>query len=126
MALTMTSLPVRRTLGAGLAIATTSIPIQIAGGADYPTVPPGLIILGVPTLLLLFSSWRWVLVLATLVTLFLGVGGSVAESFRDQLTTPGDTVTFLGSVLQVIGLLIALAALVPAFREGFRRERVTG
>jgi len=28
----------------GLVIAAVGIPIQIAGGADYPTVPPGLII----------------------------------------------------------------------------------
>jgi hypothetical protein len=117
----VTSSIVRRVTGTGLLIAAVSIPIQIAGGADYPVVPPGLLILAAAAALVLFAPWRWTLILAALATLFIGIGGTVAPNFRHQLSTPGDTVTFAGSITQAIGLVIALAFFVLVLIEAFRR-----
>ncbi|MFA1546724.1 hypothetical protein [Actinomadura chokoriensis] len=114
----VTSSTVRRVAGAGLVVAAAGIPIQIAGGADYPAVPPGLIILLAAAALVL-TRWRWALIVATIVPVFLGIGGAAASDFRHQLTDPGETLAFTGSVLQVIGLLIALVFCAAAIREAF-------
>jgi hypothetical protein len=106
----VTSSGVRRMVGTGLIIAAAAIPVQIAGGADYPTVPPGLLILAAAAAMVLFAPWRWALIVAMLAAVFLGIGGTIAPNFRDQLTDPGQTMTFLGSIMQVIGLLIALVS----------------
>jgi hypothetical protein len=116
----VTSSTVRRIAGTGLLIAAVGIPIQIAGGADYPTIPPGLLILLAAAALVLFAPWRWALGLAALATLFISVGGTIAPNFRHQLGNPGEVVTFAGSVVQVIGLVIALVFSAAALREAFR------
>jgi hypothetical protein len=115
-----TSSTVRRVTGTGLVVAAVSIPVQIAGGVNYPVVPPGLLILAAAAALVLFAPWRWTLILAALATLFIGIGGTVAPNFRHQLSTPGDTVAFVGSVVQAIGLVIALVFFVPVLIEAFR------
>jgi hypothetical protein len=68
----------------------------------------------------MFTRWGWALLVATLVPVFLGIGRSVAPNFRHQLSDPGEAVTFAGSVMQVIGLIIALVFCVAAIREAFR------
>ena len=40
----ITSSTARGVAGTGLVVAAVGIPIQVAGGADYPTVPTGLLI----------------------------------------------------------------------------------
>jgi hypothetical protein len=120
----ITSSTVRRVAGTGLLIAAVGIPVQIAGGADYPAVPPGLLI-SLAAAALVFTRWRWALLVASLVPVFLGIGGSIAPNFRHQLGDPGEAVTFAGSVMQVIGLVIALVFCAAAIREAFRGRAVT-
>jgi hypothetical protein len=119
----VTSSTVRRLAGTGLLIAAAGIPIQIAGGAHYPTVPPGLLILLAAAALVLLAPWRWALGLASLATLFLSVGGVVAPNFRRQLGDPGQLVTFVGSVVQAIGLFIALVFCALSIVEVFGGAR---
>jgi len=102
----------RRLAGLGLIVAAIGIPVQIAGGADYPTVPPGLIILAVAALLMLFAPWRWAVVLAAVATLFISVGAVLAPNLRDQLSDPGAATLFAGSLIQLAGLVPALAGLI--------------
>jgi hypothetical protein len=109
--------------GAGLILAALSIPIQIAGGVNYPVVPPGLLILAAAAALILFVPRWWALGLATLATAFLSFGGVLAPNFRRQLGDPGAVVTFVGSVLQVIGLVVALIFCVAAVVEAVRHRR---
>ena len=99
----------RRLAGAGLILAAIGIVLQIAGGADYPVVPPGLIILVVAALLALFAPWGWAVLLAAVATLFLSVGGVIAPNLREQISDPGAFLTFLGSLVQAAGLVVALA-----------------
>ena len=44
-------------------------------------------------------------------------GAIVAPNFRHQLTEPGQTLAFAGSLVQVAGLVLAVAGLPPALRH---------
>ena len=72
--------------------------------------------------LVLFAPWRWALAVASLATGFISVGGVLAPSFRHQLGDPNQTLTFAGSVTQVIGLVVALVFCAAAIRDALRRR----
>jgi hypothetical protein len=116
----------RRLAGAGLILAAIGIPVQIAGGADYPAVPPGLIILAVAGLLMLFAPWRWAMILAAVATVFVSIGAVAAPNLRDQLADPGAATLFLGSLIQLAGLVLALAGLVLMVGRSRKRTPVGG
>lgn len=104
----------RRLGGAALAVAAVAIPVQIAGGMDYPVVPPGLIILAVAAAVAVFARPRWALVIPAVVAAFLTVGAVVTPNVRDALGEPGETVAFAGTLVQVAGLLAGLVCCVLA------------
>lgn len=106
---------------AGLVAAAAGIVIQIASGAEYPTVPPGLIILLVAAgLVALGARWRWTPLVGVVVALFLLVGGALAPQARDQLGDPGAVGVFVGTVIQLLALVVALIASVAATRQSYR------
>ncbi|WP_449353205.1 hypothetical protein [Streptomyces shaanxiensis] len=96
------------TLSALLLLAV-SIVGQIAAGADYPTVPPGLVIPLVAAALLIWRANRWTTGLALGVGLFIGVGAILTPNTSDHLSS-GDTALIAATVAEVI----ALTALVIA------------
>ncbi|MEU0414210.1 hypothetical protein ABZ307_41440 [Streptomyces griseorubiginosus] len=96
------------TLSALLLLAV-SIVGQITAGADYPTVPPGLVIPLVAAGLLLWRANRWTTGLALGVGLFIGVGAILTQDTGDHLSS-GDTVLISATVTE----LVALTALVIA------------
>ena len=96
------------TLSALLLLAV-SIVGQIAAGADYPTVPPGLVIPLVAAGLLLWRANRWTTGLALGVGLFIGVGAILTPDTGDHLSS-GDTALIAATVTE----LAALTALVIA------------
>jgi uncharacterized membrane protein len=98
---------------AGLVVAAAGIVIQIASGADYPTIPPGLIILlAAAGLVALATRWRWTTIVAVIVSLFLLIGGVLAPQAREQLSDPTQVGIFIGTLIQVLALVVALVALV--------------
>lgn len=104
----------------GLLVGAAGIVLQIVGGIDFPVVPPGLVILVVAAGLVAFARWRWVPFIAVVVPLFLLVGGTVAIANEDEPNRT-DVVALSGTVVQAIGLVIALIAgvqLVRQVREG--------
>jgi hypothetical protein len=108
---------------AGLVVAAAGIVIQIASGAEYPTVPPGLIILLVAAgLVALGARWRWTIIVGVIVSLFLLVGGALAPQSRDQLGDPGQVGVFIGTVIQLLALVVALVAGVAATRQSYRNQ----
>ncbi|TDD85034.1 hypothetical protein [Actinomadura rubrisoli] len=107
----------RRLAGTGLAVAAAAIPVQIAGGMDYPVVPPGLLILAVGAAVALLARPRWALVVPTLIAAFLSVGAVATSNIRDALGDPGDVVAFAGVVLQCVGLAVGLVFCVVALAE---------
>ena len=111
---------------AGLVVAAAGIVIQIASGAEYPTIPPGLIILlAAAGLAALATRWRWTTIVAVIVSLFLLVGGVLAPQAREQLSDPTQVGIFIGTLIQLLALVVALVAGVAATRQLYRtRTRV--
>jgi hypothetical protein len=108
---------------AGLVAAAAGIVIQIASGADYPTVPPGLIMLLVAAgLVALGARWRWTTIVGVVVPTFLLVGAVVAPQARDQLGDPGQVGVFVGTVVQLLAMAVALVAGVAAARRSYQER----
>ena len=93
----------------GLAVAAIGILTQyLTGVPGFPDIPPGPIILGVAALAVAFCPWRWVLFAGLAAAVFVSVGAVVAFIVKDGSANwifPGP---FIGSILQVAGLVVAL------------------
>ena len=108
---------------AGLLAAAAGIVIQIASGADYPTIPPGLVILlAAAGLVALAARWRWTTIVGVIVSLFLLVGGVLAPQAREQLSDPTQVGIFIGTLIQLLALVVALLAGVAATRQLYRTQ----
>jgi hypothetical protein len=101
---------------AGLVVAAAGIVIQIASGADYPTVPRGLIIfLAAAALVALATRWGWTSVVGVIAPAFLLVGAAIAPKTRD----PSRMGVLVGTVGQLLALVVALVAGVVATRQAY-------
>jgi hypothetical protein len=111
---------------AGLVVAAAGIVIQIASGAEYPTIPPGpLILLAAAGLVALATRWRWTIIVGVIVSLFLLVGGALAPQARQQLGDPTQVGVLIGTVIQLLALVVALVAGVAATRQLYRTQTRT-
>jgi hypothetical protein len=111
---------------AGLVAAAAGIVIQIASGADYPTVPPGLIILLTAAgLVALGARWGWTTIVGVVVPTFLLVGGVVAPQAREQLGDPGEVGVFVGTVVQLLAMAVALVAGLVAVWQSYQKRTQT-
>jgi hypothetical protein len=102
---------------AGMLAAAAGILIQIATGVDYPTVPPGPIILVAAAAIVGLARWRWASIVGVVVPAFLLVGGTIASFARDDLWDLGEPGQFAGLVLQAAGVLLALASGIRALTQ---------
>jgi hypothetical protein len=93
-----------------LLTAAVGIYVQLLGGADYPVVPPGALILVAAAGIVWFVPWRGAPVAAILVALFL-IFGLFAS---DQATRLFEVET----VLDTLGLWIQMVSVVVAFVTG--------
>lgn len=112
----------------GLVVTAAGMLLQIAGGSTlYPSVT-GPIVLLVTAGIVAFVPGRWTPYVGLVVPLVLGVGAIVAAAmsggFIDQLTDPGRTGVFVGSLLHVIGLIAAVGGGVGMVAES--RGTATG
>lgn len=101
---------------ASMVTAIVGIVLQIVGGVDYPTIPPGPIALGVAAGLVAFTRWSWVPFVAVFVPLFLLVGGTIALSVQGW-ENHGEALPLVGTILQAIGVVVALAAGIQLLRQ---------
>jgi len=92
----------------GLLLGAAGIFVQKAGGVDYPAVPPGAVIFAVGALLVLTLRWSWAPLLGVLVGVFMTVGFAANPDSLARLGHPGEFLAFLGTWLQVIGVVAAL------------------
>lgn len=104
----------------GLLIAAVGIFLQKAGGVNYPAVPPGAIIFIVGALLVLALPWAWVPLLGVLIGLFMVVGFAANSDSLVRLGHPGEFLAFLGTWIQVIGVVAALVAGIGLTVSGLR------
>ena len=122
-------LPARELNIAGLVVAAAGIMIQYVSGVEYPTVPPGPIILLAAAGVVAFGPWRWAPVVGLVAALFLTIGGSIAtiagNGFNATLGNPDEAGGFAGAVVQIAGLAIALPAGVLAVRRSRRSAEAT-
>jgi hypothetical protein len=114
------SSPAARLLVVGLVVAAAGMPVQSASGVDYPTIPPGPIILLVAAAVVAFGPWRWAPAVGLAATVFISIGGVIAtiagNGFALQLSDPGAVGGFVGTLVQIAGPVIALAAGIGAAR----------
>lgn len=111
----------------GLLIAAVGIFVQKAGGVNYDAVPPGAVIFVVGALLVLALPWAWVPLLGALISVFMVVGFATNPDSLARLGHPGDFLAFLGTWIQVIGVVAALVAgiglAVPGLWTGKARSQ---
>jgi hypothetical protein len=113
--------PAARLNAAGLAVAAAGVMIQYFSGVDYPTIPPGPIILLAAAGVVVFGRWRRAPVAGLVAAAFVSIGGVVAtiagNGFSETLGEPSELGGFLGALVQIAGLVIALPAGVVAVRS---------
>jgi hypothetical protein len=118
--------PAARLNAAGLVVAATGIVIQYVSGVDFPTIPPGPIILLVAAAVVVFGRWRGAAAVGLVAAAFVSLGGVIAtiagNGFSETLGDPGGLGGFVGAVVQVAGLVIAVPAGVVAARHFSRAE----
>ncbi|MGX1674336.1 hypothetical protein [Streptomyces sp. NPDC055400] len=118
--------PVRRptvvvTLAA-LALLALSIVGQVVAGADYPAVPPGLVIPVVAASLPAWRPNRWTAGLALAVGLFIGVGAVVTPNTGDHLSY-GDSLLIVSTLAELLALAgMVVAGAMSALRFGRPKE----
>jgi hypothetical protein len=93
-----------------------------AGSDLYPSVPPGPIILLTGAGVVAFGPRRWAPYVGVFVPVFLLVGATISafvasESFVDQLSDVGEAGIFTGTMMQMIGVVVALAAGIVIWTE---------
>jgi hypothetical protein len=105
---------------AGLVVAAAGIMIQYASGVDFPTIPPGPIILLAAAGVVVFGPWRRAPAVGLVAAAFVSLGGVIAtiagNGFSEALGDPSEVGGFVGAVVQIAGLAIALPAGVAAVR----------
>jgi hypothetical protein len=119
--------PAARLNALGLLVAAAGIMIQYVSGVDYPTIPPGPIILLAAAGVVVFGPWRRAPVVGLVAAAFVSLGGVVAtiagNGFNETLGDPSELGGFLGALVQIAGLMIAVpAGVVAARRFGYRVE----
>lgn len=104
---------------AAMATAIVGIVLQIAAGVDYPTVPPGPIILAAAAGLVVFTRGRWASLVGLIVPVFLTVGGTIAFLVSDDMALrhPDEAAAFAATALQMIAVAVASVAGLQAFRQ---------
>ena len=117
----MTSLPKLSALA--LLVAAGGIVVQILGGADYPVVPPGIILLVVASGIVWFAPWRWAPVAAVLAGVFLIVG-LFAAGQASRLVEVDTVLDTTGLWIQMVAVVVAIVTGVQAIvRSGEHTAR---
>jgi len=116
---THTRSPAVKLTVAALLVASVGIVVQMLSGHDYPTVPPGLVMLVVPAVLVWFVPWRWMPILGAVASLFQVIGLFAAGEADRLLGTEsiGDTA---GLWLQLLAVVVGAVAGVAAVRRPLR------
>jgi len=104
---------------AALLVAAAGIVIQIISGVDFPTVPPGLIILLVAAGLVAFGPWRWTPVVGTVLGLWLLIGFSLSGE-AGRLLDPGQFGGFVGLWIQFLAVIVSVVAGTVATIQNYR------
>ncbi|MFF3291533.1 hypothetical protein [Streptomyces sp. NPDC003023] len=118
---------VRFTVAALLVMASTIV-LQTAGGADYPVVPPGLVLPLAAAALLVWRPGVWTESFALANGLWIGFGALVAPDAWDNLAS-GNSLVVVATAVELVMLVLITAgatwALVRRSRTAGGRRRAT-
>jgi hypothetical protein len=104
----------------GLLAGAVGIAILWASGRlDFPTIPPGLVILLAGAAFVAFAPWRWVPGVGAFLGLFIVVGLVACGGPPHLFGSEGGWVA-LGTWIQLPGVLVALVAGVLTTRDNYR------
>jgi len=115
----------RGVTAAALVTAAVGVGIQILGGADYPPVPPGAVLLLIAASVCVLWRRGWAPLVAVAVALFLLVGAVATPDAADHLNRPVGSGQFLGTVAQLVAVAVALIAAIAASTQERRARRVS-
>lgn len=102
----------------GMVVAAAGILTLFATGVADEAFPFGAVILLVLSALVVARLWKWMPAVGGFFGVFVTVGGFIAPpGFGYRLTHPGETAAFLGTSIQVIGLLITLISAALFIKE---------
>ncbi len=104
-----------------LLIAAAGIVIQIVAGIDFPTIPPGLIILLVAAGLVAFGRWWWTPIVGTVVGLSQFIGLFLADQ-GERLLDLGPLGGFVGIWVQLLAVSVAIVAGIIATIQNNRHR----
>jgi hypothetical protein len=96
-----------------LVVAALGIVVQILGGADYPAVPPGMLLLLVAAGIVWFVPGRWAPTAAVLAGVFLVVG-LFAAGQASRLVEVDTALDTAGLWIQMVAVVVATVAAVAA------------
>lgn len=105
----------------GLILAAAGISILfITNSVAVPALAIGPILLLVVAGLVAFGPWRWTPIAGVLVALFILGGAFIAPGLFARLSNPAQLGGFVGTWIQVLGLLTALVAGIIAARQNYQ------
>jgi len=104
-----TSSPTRNLTAVALVVAAAGIVTQIVAGIDFPTIPPGLIILLSAAAIVAFVPWRWAPLVGAAVALSQVIGLFAADQ-AERLNDASPLGGTVGLWIQVVGVSAALVA----------------
>jgi hypothetical protein len=110
----------RKLTTGGLITAAAGIVVQILGGADYPTVPPGALLLLAAAGLFALRN-RWTPLIGVLIPVFISIGAVVTPNMGDQLGDPSAAGVFTGTVIQLAGLAVGLVCGLAVAGQSLRK-----
>jgi hypothetical protein len=110
---------------AGQVLAAGGILMQYFSEVEgFPTIPPGPFILLAAAALVALGPWRWTPLVGVIAPLFVLVGGAIATIVNwgagAPLSDPAEVGGFAGAVIQLLGLVAAIAAGTIATAQTFR------
>jgi hypothetical protein len=110
-----------RTTAIGLWLTAFGIFIQTASGAaGYPKIPPGIILLAAVGLAVYMTSrHRWASLLGVLLAGFISIGVFTTHGTGYRLSHPEDVGPLIGTLMQLLGLMIALLAGVASTMRSY-------
>jgi hypothetical protein len=95
--------------------------IQILTGvAEYPMIPPGAVILLAAALLVSLLPWRWAPGVGVALAILILVGAFVTPGTGNRLSEPGEIDPFIGTSVQMLGLLTAVVAGIVVTVQNYR------
>lgn len=107
----------------GLVLAAIGIStLFLTNSVNVPAVAFGPIILVGVAALVAVGPWKWTPVVGALVGVGILAGAIIAPGLVDRLSNPGQAGGFVGTWVQVIGLLTAIVSGMLAVRENYAQS----